>query len=68
MHIESLGPHGFGKRGLVAQAKDLEAVEQFLQSRQQRYAARHDELTGLPNRNLLWDSLEGAIRRADRSE
>jgi len=43
-----------------------DATERIMQERRLAYQAEHDELTDLPNRNLLNDRLNAGIARADR--
>lgn len=52
-----------GLLGITREINELKQVEQDLQ-----YLATHDILTSLPNRFLLFDSLEQAIRRAKRNK
>lgn len=52
-----------GLLGITREINELKQVEQDLQ-----YLATHDILTSLPNRFLLLDSLEQAIRRAKRNK
>jgi diguanylate cyclase (GGDEF)-like protein/PAS domain S-box-containing protein len=50
--------------GAVAVIRDV--TEALQKTEQLAYAAYHDALTGLPNRNLLQDRIEQAIARAQR--
>ncbi|HED17928.1 MAG TPA: sensor domain-containing diguanylate cyclase [Gammaproteobacteria bacterium] len=43
-----------------------DATDRLMQERRLAYQAEHDELTDLPNRNLLNDRLSAGIARADR--
>ena len=49
---------------LVCQYRDL-TEQRELQARLEHHAG-HDELTGLPNRRLLWEHLEVALARLER--
>lgn len=52
-----------GLLGITREINELKQVEQDLQ-----YLATHDALTSLPNRFLLVDSVQQAIRRAKRNK
>lgn len=45
-----------------------DAAEKLIQTRRWAYLANHDPLTDLPNRFLLMDRLEMALRRAQRNK
>jgi diguanylate cyclase (GGDEF)-like protein/PAS domain S-box-containing protein len=51
--------------GAVAMVRDI--TERKLAEERIRHMAHHDELTGLPNRSLIRDRLEQAVRNAQRS-
>jgi len=51
--------------GVVATVRDI--TERKLTEERIRHLAHHDELTGLPNRTLIRDCLEQAVRDAHRS-
>jgi len=51
--------------GAVAMVRDI--TERKLAEERSRHMAHHDELTGLPNRSLIRDRLEQAVRNAQRS-
>ncbi len=50
--------------GMIGSARDISERQQA--RRELEFMATHDSLTGLPNRILLQDRLEHAIKRADR--
>ncbi len=52
-----------GLLGITREINELKQVEQDLQ-----YLATHDVLTSLPNRFLLFDAMEQAIKRARRNK
>jgi diguanylate cyclase (GGDEF)-like protein/PAS domain S-box-containing protein len=52
-----------GLLGITREINELKQVEQDLQ-----YLATHDVLTSLPNRFLLFDAMEQAIKRAKRNK
>lgn len=52
-----------GLLGITREINELKQVEQDLQ-----YLATHDSLTTLPNRFLLFDAIEQAIKRAARNK
>ena len=52
-------------KGVVITAHDVTERKRLLESL--HYQAHHDSLTGLPNRLLLADRLDQAIKRADRN-
>jgi diguanylate cyclase (GGDEF)-like protein/PAS domain S-box-containing protein len=56
-------PDGMRYNNFLRDITERRALERRLS-----HDALHDELTGLPNRNLLWNSLEGALKRAGRSD
>ncbi|WP_075795489.1 bifunctional diguanylate cyclase/phosphodiesterase [Massilia putida] len=51
--------------GAVAMVRDI--TERKLAEDRIRHMAHHDELTGLPNRSLIRDRLEQAVRNAQRN-
>jgi len=51
--------------GVVATVRDI--TERKLTEERIRHMAHHDELTGLPNRSLIRDRLEQAVRNAQRN-
>jgi diguanylate cyclase (GGDEF)-like protein len=51
--------------GVVATVRDI--TERKLSEERIRHLAHHDELTGLPNRSLIRDRLEQALKNARRS-
>lgn len=53
-------------RGVVAVARDI--TESVASRRRLEFMAQHDLLTGLPNRVLLLDRINTAIRRARRND
>jgi diguanylate cyclase (GGDEF)-like protein/PAS domain S-box-containing protein len=57
--------HGevIGLLGITREINELKQVEQDLQ-----YLATHDVLTSLPNRFLLFDAMEQAVKRAKRNK
>ena len=52
-------------RGIVLNCRDI--TERMLAQDRIRHLAHHDELTGLPNRNLFRDRAHQAMAQADRS-
>jgi diguanylate cyclase (GGDEF)-like protein/PAS domain S-box-containing protein len=52
-----------GLLGITREINELKQVEQDLQ-----YLATHDVLTSLPNRFLLFDAMEQAVKRAKRNK
>jgi diguanylate cyclase (GGDEF)-like protein/PAS domain S-box-containing protein len=52
-----------GLLGITREINELKKVEQDLQ-----YLATHDVLTSLPNRFLLFDAMEQAVKRAKRNK
>ena len=58
------GPDGVVE-GLSAVSRDI--TDRLAVERQLTHLALHDALTGLPNRRLLFDRLDVALARADRS-
>lgn len=61
--IHDKGGEVIGLLGITREINELKQVEQDLQ-----YLATHDVLTSLPNRFLLFDAMEQAIKRAKRNK
>lgn len=66
--IEEIARPLYDRHGKVAGAVSLlrDVTEAQQKTEQLAYAADHDPLTGLPNRNLLKDRIKQAIARAQR--
>ena len=62
--IRPLGDDEIGKLGASINTMQKEIARR---ERQILYQAQHDELTGLPNRYLVRDRIQGAIERAARN-
>jgi diguanylate cyclase (GGDEF)-like protein len=68
--IEELATPLFDRRHKVVGAVSIlrDVTETLLKAEELAYAADHDALTGLPNRNLLHNRLQQAIARAQRRD
>jgi diguanylate cyclase (GGDEF)-like protein/PAS domain S-box-containing protein len=68
--IEELATPLFDRRHKVVGAVSIlrDVTETLLKAEELAYAADHDALTGLPNRNLLRNRLQQAIARAQRRD